>query len=246
MNKTTYLDIKQADLNNDSKEIAEKFSQRCEIDTGYLAYRDLPGILNKYCQGKNALDYGCGAGYSTALLKDWGFDVAGVDISRHMIRQAQINYPELSFHHMKLNELAYEDNSFDLVLSVFVLFDIPSLDLIIKYTHEAKRVLKPNGIFIAITGSEYFHKNNWLTAINDTANNQNLRSGESYSVKLTDVDIIFHDFYYSDSDYSNALKQGGLDKIATFHPLGKKEDNINWLTEWRLPPYVIYLCSPSK
>jgi len=233
-------------LDNDSKKVAEKFSHRCEIDTGYLAYRDLPQILNKYCQGKNALDYGCGAGYSTALLKDWGFDATGVDISSHMIHQARINYPELSFNHIKLNELPYKDNSLDLVLSVFVLFDIPSLDLLTKYAQEAKRVLKPNGIFIGITGSEYFHKNNWLTAINDIENNQNLKSGEIYSVNVTDVDIIFHDFYYSDHDYIDVFKQSKLNKIATFHPLGKTEDNIKWLTEWQLPPYVIYVCSPSK
>jgi ubiquinone/menaquinone biosynthesis C-methylase UbiE len=244
--RSVYFGIKESTIDNDKEGVAKKFSNRCEIDTGYLAYRDLPQILNTYCKGKRALDYGCGAGYSTSLLKSWGFDIIGMDISSYMVNQARENYPEVVFHHTKMNELPYEDKLFDLVLSVFVLFDIPSMELITKYASEANRVLKPNGVFIGVTGSEYFHKNNWLTASNDLEKNQNLKSGEAYSVKALDVDITFHDFYYSDSAYTKALEHGGLKKIATFHPLGKIEDNIDWLNEWRLPPYVIYVCSPAK
>lgn len=243
---SAYLNIKQQEIDNDNAEVAGKFSHRIERDTGYLAYRDLPQILNAHSQGKNVLDYGCGAGYSTMLLDSWGYNVVGVDISTHMINSAKKKYPGLDFHHMKINELPFLDNSFDVVVSIFVLFDIPSLKLIETYASEAKRVLKENGIFIGITGSEYFHKHNWLTAINDVDKNKALISGQSYAVNVTDVDIVFTDFYYSNEDYTHAFKNSGLNTIATYFPKGKTEDNIDWLTEWELAPYTIYVCASGK
>src|SRR5690242_11425160 len=109
----SYLNIKDSSANNDTAEIARKFSHRIEKDTGFLAYRDLPQIISAHGGGRKVLDYGCGAGYSTALLKSWGFDVIGVDISQHMISTANKNYPDVNFRHMEINQLPYEDCSFD-------------------------------------------------------------------------------------------------------------------------------------
>ena len=36
--------------------------------TGYLAFRDIPTILKMYGNYHNALDFGCGAGRSSALF----------------------------------------------------------------------------------------------------------------------------------------------------------------------------------
>ncbi|PCJ24842.1 MAG: hypothetical protein COA94_07045 [Rickettsiales bacterium] len=49
--------------------------------TPYLPFRDMPNILNKYVEGKKALDFGSGAGESTIFLKSLGFDTIGVDIN---------------------------------------------------------------------------------------------------------------------------------------------------------------------
>jgi SAM-dependent methyltransferase len=214
--------------------------------TSYLGYRDLPSIIKKYSKGKYALDYGCGTGYSTSLLKSLNFDVVGADISTHMLDLARQNHPEISFIKSKIGHLPFADSQFDLVLSTFVLFDIPSLDGIVDYLREAKRVLKQNGIFIVSTGSEYFHLNNWLTISINTENNLLLKSGENYLARILDADITFNDFFYSDSDYSKAFTRADMNKIRTYHPLGISSDRIAWKTEWNLPPYVIYVCSPSK
>lgn len=61
--------------------------------TYYLAYRDLPAIISQYVaqhvSGREALDFGCGAGRSTRFLKKLGFNAVGIDISSSMIQVAK-------------------------------------------------------------------------------------------------------------------------------------------------------------
>ena len=107
-------------------------------------------------------------------------------------------------------------------------------------------MLRNNGIFIAVTCSEFFHKNNWFSISNDIHKNSNLKSRQMYSVKLLRAKITFHDFFYSDLDYSNAFHEVGMTKIKTYHPLGLASDNVEWKKEWDTPPYTVYVCSVSK
>lgn len=62
-------------------------------NTYSLAFRDLPEILSAHITGVRALDFGCGTGRSTRLLRKLGFDVTGVDISEDMLRIAQTTDP---------------------------------------------------------------------------------------------------------------------------------------------------------
>jgi len=52
-----------------------------DANTYYLAFRDLPEILSAHVTGPRALDFGCGTGRSTRILRKLGFDVTGVDVS---------------------------------------------------------------------------------------------------------------------------------------------------------------------
>lgn len=57
--------------------------------TYFLAYRDLPAILASDVRGREALDFGCGAGRSTRFLKKLGFHATRIDISASMIQLAR-------------------------------------------------------------------------------------------------------------------------------------------------------------
>ena len=57
--------------------------------TYYLAYRDIPEIVERHVGGLRALDFGCGTGRSTRFLRELGFDVIGVDISASMLERAR-------------------------------------------------------------------------------------------------------------------------------------------------------------
>jgi hypothetical protein len=111
------------------------------------------------------------------------------------------------------------------------------------YFKEVKRILKPNGIFVACTGSEIYHLHNWLTEKNDVENNKALESGQIYNVYLTEHKITFCDYFYTHADYVKAFDEAGLTIKEHHLPIGKKTDNTEWTTEWTKAPYSIYVCS---
>lgn len=240
---SAYAGIKDSHSDNDTKEIAQKFARDHGICTGIIGYRDIPNLLKRYSQGTLALDYGCGAGYSTEMLHNLGYHVFGVDISDAMLEQAISHYPNLNFLKVGNGNTPFPAQFFDVVLSTFVLFDIPSITEVTRYLKEVKRVLKPNGVFLACTGSEVYHLHNWLTEKNTVEKNQGLKSGQTYRVHLTGHDIVFCDYFYSHADYLKAFDEAGLTVQEYYLPLGKDSDNINWTTEWTKAPYSIYVCS---
>ena len=90
----------------------------------------------------NALDLGCGTGNYTLELYKRGFQVVGVDISRRMLKIAQKKLPNVKFIKANAYSLPFEDNTFDLVLSVTMLEFIHEPE---KVLSEVYRVLKPGG-----------------------------------------------------------------------------------------------------
>jgi ubiquinone/menaquinone biosynthesis C-methylase UbiE len=65
---------------------AEAYSKLEFHKTYYLAYRDLPNIIEEHVKGKKALDFGCGTGRSTRFLRKIGFNAVGVTIHILTIR----------------------------------------------------------------------------------------------------------------------------------------------------------------
>ena len=243
---SAYSGIKDEKFDNDSIAITSKYNHKPKHRTGFLGYRDLPEIISRHAPRNRALDFGCGTGFSTKILADLNFDAVGVDISERMLTQAKSQYETLKFIKVEQGSLPFKDDSFDLVLSTFVLFDIPNLKLLHDYLKEARRILNPKGKLIAVTGSEYFHKNNWLTAKTDIANNLTLSSGNFFKIYSVELDVFFHDIIYTHDDYFKAFKEAGMVFEALYQPLGRQTDGIAWETEWDLPPFSVYVCYSGK
>ena len=94
------------------------------------------------------LEVGCGNGVvSKYIAKKYHLNVTGVDVDPEQIEFAKKNTDISNLHFLEADatHLAFEDNSFDIVLSFGVMHHISNwLDAM----EEIKRVLRPKGYFI--------------------------------------------------------------------------------------------------
>ncbi len=98
--------------------------------------------------GKDVLDAGCGTGYLSARLRDRGARVVGVDISAEMTAIARADHPDIDFRTESVAALpSIQDDTFDSVVSNYVLMDAPDLEATVRSLY---RVLRPGGVAVLI------------------------------------------------------------------------------------------------
>lgn len=96
---------------------------------------------------KTILELGCGTGHWSEWISEQGFDVHGIDVAEKMLEKAESkNIPNSKFELMSMTDLKFEDESVDNIIAVTSIEFSIDLD---KTFSEIKRVLKPNGYFIA-------------------------------------------------------------------------------------------------
>ena len=104
---------------NEISELVEKGYNK--IAEAYYAHRDLnkfnselDRLISLIPKGAHILDVGCGVGIPTSkYLIERGFKVTGIDISETMLNLAQKNVPNGKFIKMDMNEIKFEENTFD-------------------------------------------------------------------------------------------------------------------------------------
>lgn len=103
--------------------------------------------LTSFGPGARVLEVGCGQGHLTRALAAQGVDIIGID--------ANPNAPEIAGNGlvrcMKAESLDFDDNTFDVVISVHALEHIPDLESALS---EIARVLKPGGEAVHIYPAE--------------------------------------------------------------------------------------------
>lgn len=101
--------------------------------------------------GERVLDVGCGCGMDTliaGLLVGETGSAVGIDLTPEMLDPARRSghAPHIRFEEASVDELPFEDGSFDVVISNGVLNLVPDKDAAFR---EIARVLRPGGSFIA-------------------------------------------------------------------------------------------------
>lgn len=95
------------------------------------------------------LDVGTGSGYFAILLSKLGHRVTGIDLTESMLREAAETARECEaepvFIRMDAQELSFDDNSFDVVVTRNLTWTLPQPE---KAYSEWYRVLKPGGILL--------------------------------------------------------------------------------------------------
>lgn len=106
----------------------------------------------KELKNLKVLEIGCGNGSMVGYLKSLGIDILGIDMNEKYLKNAGSRFGKESFKLMRGEDLLFEDNSFDIVLSFDLLEHIPDTK---KHLEEVKRVLKNNGKYLLQTPNRY-------------------------------------------------------------------------------------------
>jgi SAM-dependent methyltransferase len=93
------------------------------------------------------LDVGCGSGLFCSLAAAKGADITGIDATEALIARAKVRVPGAKFSVGEMEELPFEDSSFDVVCG-FNSFQYAADTK--NAFNEAKRVLKPGGKLVAM------------------------------------------------------------------------------------------------
>jgi len=101
---------------------------------------------------KKILMLGCGTGEESKLLEAFGAStnlLVGIDLSSKSIEIAKKTYPNIEFVVADMNNLPFDDNSFDFVYSSLAIHYNETPE---KTYNEVYRVLNPNGLFLFSVG----------------------------------------------------------------------------------------------
>jgi ubiquinone/menaquinone biosynthesis C-methylase UbiE len=120
-----------------------------------LHHKILADAMGNSLKGKRVLDLGCGIGRFTNFLQSGGAEVVGVDSCRDMLAL----YGGSNKVCAPVTNLPFEDESFDMVLSVWVLQFLSDTDLQIAM-EEIYRILKPNGTIHMIEQLSFYGYDN--------------------------------------------------------------------------------------
>lgn len=137
-----------------------KKSNVYDVEEGYnlyaTAYDDSLGYLNSFegdlflklvgdIKGKKVLDVGAGTGRIIHNLNMAGGEVTAVDLSENMLKVLKKKFPRIEAKQGDIEELPFEDETFDVVVATFVIVHLRELQ---DAFDEVYRVLKPGGVFI--------------------------------------------------------------------------------------------------
>jgi SAM-dependent methyltransferase len=96
--------------------------------------------------GKHVLDIGCGTGHSSALIKEAGATVVGVDASQGLVDYANATFSGVEFQVGGIEELAFGDDEFDVIFAANSVQYAADLGTALR---ELARVCRPGGSIVA-------------------------------------------------------------------------------------------------
>jgi 2-polyprenyl-3-methyl-5-hydroxy-6-metoxy-1,4-benzoquinol methylase len=121
-----------------------------------LKFLEESGLLRA---AMKVIELGCGTGSLCEALYQKGIDAAGCDVSQVAIDHGRGKYPHLNLSVVNAEQLPWEKETFDAVLTFDVLEHLFDPD---KHLSEVLRILKPGGYYLFQT------PNKWVNAIFET------------------------------------------------------------------------------
>jgi SAM-dependent methyltransferase len=223
-------------------ERADAYSRLGFPGTYFLAYRDLPSILERHVSGRRAVDFGCGAGRSTRFLRGLGFTVVGIDISADMVRKAREIDPSGDYRLAEPAGLAgLAEGSWDLALSAFTFDNVPQPQKVVHFRGLA-RLLAPEGRIVNLVSTPEIYTHEWASfSTRDFPENHRAKSGDVVRIVMTDVTDSrpVEDVVCTKASYLEIYREAGLGVVASHEPLGREDEPFAWVDETCVAPWRI-------
>jgi len=229
----------------DDKARADAYAKLEFPGTYYLAYRDLPAIIDEHVPGKKAVDFGCGTGRSTRFLRKLGFAAVGVDIAEHMLVRARESDPQGEYRLVPDGDLgSLAPNTYDLVLSVFTFDNIPTMEKKVALFESLKQLLHSGGRIVSLVSAPEIYVNEWASfSTQDYPENRTAASGDKVKIVMLDVEDRrpVEDIIWTDEDDHEVYRRAGLAPSEAYRPLAKQAEPYSWVSETTIAPWVIYV-----
>ena len=229
----------------DDDERADSYADLEFPGTYWLAYRDIPALIEAHVHGNRALDFGCGTGRSTRFLRDLGFEVVGVDIAGSMLSRARESDPDGDYRLVSNGELpGLDPGSFDLILSAFTFDNIPDFEGKVSLLTALRRLLVPAGRMVNLVSSPVIYLNEWASfSTKDFPENRDARDGDTVRIVMLDVadNRPVEDVLCTGEAYGTAYRRAGLAPIEVHRPLGGPDEPFEWVSETEVSPWAIYV-----
>jgi trans-aconitate methyltransferase len=213
--------------------------------TYYLAYRDLPDIIHTHVQGRNAIDFGCGAGRSTRFIRQLGFDACGIDIAVEMIELAKATDPTGNYLLIDERGLDYfGQSSVDLLFSAFTFDNIPTLKKKVELFTEMRHLLAGKGRIVNMVSSPEIYTHEWASfSTRDFPQNKQAKPGDIVKIINTSIKDSrpVDDILWPDEDYRRVYREAGLSVVTMYKPLAHDDEPYDWINETKIAPWVIYV-----
>lgn len=212
--------------------------------TYYLAFRDLPELISRHVNGRNALDFGCGAGRSTRFLKELGFAAVGIDVAEPMLRMARVRDPAGTYLLVQDDAATgWPDGPVDLALASFPFDNIADLAHRRRLLAAIRQRLAPAGRLILIASAPELYVHEWLSFTTKFAGNDVARTGDVVRIAITDGGDSrpIHDVLWDDAAYRADFAAAGLEVLELHRPLGRADEPYAWQTELRVSPWLLYI-----
>lgn len=213
--------------------------------TYFLAFRDLPAIMQAHVTGSAALDFGCGTGRSTRFLRGLGFAVVGVDIAEAMLRRARRHDPQGEYLRTADGDLgALASRRFDLVFSAFTFDNVPTMEKKVVLFRALGAFLRPAGRIVNLVSAPDIYTHEWASfSTRDFPENRSAKTGDVVRIVMLDVPDRrpVEDVLWPDAAYREVYHQAGLEVVEVYRPLGQPSDAQPWVSETTVAPWSIYV-----